>query len=368
MQRGRASNLEGKWFRWKRYQLANGILRAALPFVHEYYDPWGDYRDNDGRYRTVVQPYVAFLELNKALEKASEKGILPYSLAATSLKPSPDAAPNEATDSILHWCNHHGLLGIVGTLSSSICMPPAIRRGSNPKVRVVTQTVHAREGGHWRSTDNAGWPIYEKSSKRAESAARRELAERPTAGVTFLNRQSAIYEKIPLNKISDFFLSSGTTGKMLTNLPCPNTPGFWGGYGEPVKVFTLWCRIFSQAVNTLSRWKQSTQKGDLDRERIAMDRAFVMLNALANSAGPSFDFNPRTGTVLERRESAGLLASYALMFLWDFMDGRRAIRCHNCDQYFVSNEKKAQYCSVACRNTAQSRRYRLKKTQRKPPG
>jgi hypothetical protein len=59
--------------------------------------------------------------------------------------------------------------------------------------------------------------------------------------------------------------------------------------------------------------------------------------------------------------SPGLLSSYALMFLLDQVENRRALRCEVCVRYFVSDERRALYCSPRCRHTAQSRRYRLKR-------
>jgi len=87
-----------------------------------------------------------------------------------------------------------------------------------------------------------------------------------------------------------------------------------------------------------------------------------MLRCLAESAALQFEFYPGRVRILdEERTPAGLLASFALMFLWDLRDGRRALRCKNCSLYFVSDEYRAAYCSIRCRNTAQSRQYRAKK-------
>ena len=63
----------------------------------------------------------------------------------------------------------------------------------------------------------------------------------------------------------------------------------------------------------------------------------------------------------DTRTSAGLLASYALMFLWDRKAGRRCLQCAHCNHYFVSNARQARYCTPRCRNTTHSQRHRAKK-------
>jgi hypothetical protein len=89
--------------------------------------------------------------------------------------------------------------------------------------------------------------------------------------------------------------------------------------------------------------------------------AIGILDRWAQACAVSFRVSEATGRSEEVRASAGLLASYALMFLWDHADGRRALRCENCSRYFVSNEVRAEYCSPRCRNTASVRRRRRSK-------
>jgi hypothetical protein len=117
--------------------------------------------------------------------------------------------------------------------------------------------------------------------------------------------------------------------------------------------------MFALSVGYMSQWEGGTTNGE--DATAAVQQSYRALSALAQAAVPSFRFNPERNRVDEERVSAGLLASYALMFLWDRVDGRRALRCQNCDSHFISDEPRARYCSPRCRNTAQSRRYRSKK-------
>jgi hypothetical protein len=203
------------------------------------------------------------------------------------------------------------------------------------------------------------------TSTLADAAAHREVSRRPKSGVTLLNRGSHVYEQEPLDAIREFFpyLSRKNRGAPFYP-PCPNQGAFWAEYGEPILKFTLWCRLFTRAVEHLSQWAGNPAADDLEWETVAVDRSFRTLSGLAQSAAPSFSFNRARNTLDEPRESAGLLGSYALMFLWDRMEGRRALRCKACGRYFVSNEHRARYCCVGCRNTAQSRRSRAKKKEK----
>jgi len=133
-------------------------------------------------------------------------------------------------------------------------------------------------------------------------------------------------------------------------VPLPGTPKFFEVYGEPVHAIAYWAEEFEAVVSQLN----TTQHDQRTMELLGY------LAELAGAAAPTFRVR-RNGQVEEVRISAGLLASYALMVLWDFQAGRRIVPCHNCGRYLVSRDPRSGYCSVTCRNTAQSRRYREKK-------
>jgi hypothetical protein len=357
-------DVSGEWFRWSRYDLRDGIIipaRVEDPFGPQRYDPWHQYRANVGKYRTVEQPYIALLELQRQLEKAEASGLRPVhaDLHEVPTEESVVGPQNEADELILNWCNDHGLLGLVSTLCNSICFAPEVLPlPPHESTRVVKQEMHVRIGGAWESVLDVD-TVIETTSKRADAAARREAKQRTRPGVTWFNRASSVYEWKPLNWIRRFFpFFSPQVVENAFRPPCPNEEGFWADYGEPVSDFMLWCRLFTRAVEHLSGWKGGPL--DSDNDYMDIERPFRTLNGLAQGAAPSFHLKIGRGAIDESRRTAGLLSSYALMFLWDRMDERRSIRCGNCGGYFVSNEKRAQYCRRACRNTAQSRRYRGK--------
>ncbi|MGA9623920.1 MAG: hypothetical protein WBQ65_05580, partial [Bryobacteraceae bacterium] len=256
----------------------------------------------------------------------------------------------EADELILAWCNQHGLLGLVPVLSNSIRPPAAIESGDHKSTRVVKKHHH-RAGGIWLSQMVS--PIFPPQA--AEDAARRFAEEGAKPGITWFNWQSHIYEEKPLQDIELFFRPVWKDEPV--NPPCPNTPLFWKSYGEPVWEFTHWCEMFTLSVDYISQWEGGKTNSE---NAAAVQHSHWALSGLAQSAAPTFRFNPQRNSVDEQRVSAGLLASYALMFLWDRVEGRRALRCRNCDRYFVSDVKRANYCSPRCRNTSQKRRSRAR--------
>jgi hypothetical protein len=307
----------GEWWRWSSYTILDGVIVPEEGATLEAYDPWKVYFQNVGRYRTVEQPYVSLLELNR-LRPPPFRPLVHPSLTPSRL--------------MLNWCSQYGHLGILPTLANSIRVP-AGRRGRTKGGEESVAIVHHRAGGEWLS--------YEPYGGRSKP------------GVNQFDYISGAYDERPITEILPFF-----PGLRPEQLPCPNSPEFWKYYGEPVEALDEWCQMFTNAVNGMSRFREGLPAPSPKDVELA---SFRMLSALAQSAAPTFTLDLDRGTLSEHRFSAGLLASFALMFLWDWREGRRALQCHNCQRFFVSDELRAMYCSPRCRNTAQSRRYRSKK-------
>lgn len=328
--KSKADEIVGDWVRWTKYEIFNGAIVPAQGSEIQRYDPWKEFRENAGKYRTVEQPYTSLLELHRNLEEAHVRGIKPSCYYPGDDRPSPPGAiigpRTEADDLILAWCNQHGLLGLVSVLCNSIRPVPS---GEGPA------TIYYREGGIWRQKEPEPTP--------------------PKAGFTWLEPGARFYRERPLADIEPFFRRADKEKPL--SPPLPNTVPFFRCYGEPLEEFVHWCWIFGSCVTYMS---QTVRKAD---DALADFEAFDMLSGLAESAGPAFLFDKAKKSVSEVRLSAGLFASYALMFLWDQMEGRRALRCENCDSYFISDDRRARYCSPRCRNTVQKRRSRAKSTE-----
>lgn len=356
----KAAAVSGTWVRASQYDLLNGVVVPADGAEFVDFDPWQEFRANVGEYRTVEQPYVKLLELNRNLKDAESKGIRPSYIA---FHPRYIAGPlrgskTKADELILAWCNQHGLLGLVPVLSNSIHPPITIGPDLHNSAWLVTKRHHFRDGGRWTPSRSDTRHI-DTTPKKAENAARKFADKGPKPGVTWFNWMNHVFEQKPLDYIEPFFRPVWKDEPL--NLPCPNTRKFWRCYGEPLQEFTLWCEMFALCVDHMSQW--DVDKAKKEDAVHTVRQSFWALEGLAAGAAASFGFNHKTNTLDEKRVSAGLFASYALMFLWDWQAGRRALSCQACKRYFVSNETRARYCSPRCRNTAQKRRSRARQEE-----
>lgn len=355
------TTVDGTWFRWTEYDLLDGVIVPAQGASVEEYDPWAGFHANRGKYRRVDQPYCQFLELHRKLGEAAAAQIRPSHLFPEAPTKGPQ---NDADYLILDWCNNHGLLGLLPVLSNSIRPPAMVEAGRldiNARaikpgadwMRVVKVRQYFRDGGVW-STQSS---IEEAGSVAAEQ---RLLKGAPKTGFTWFDWTLHRYAERPFDDLRNFFLpcAPGRLKEEHFQPPPPNSRQFWDCYGEPVHEFVRWCETFAEAATQISNWEVG---GFLENDAAGRVRqAHSALSGLAQGAAPCFRFNLEQNTLEERRISAGLLASYALMFIWDRMDGRRALVCENCGGYFVTNDLRALYCSAKCRNTSQKRRSRAK--------
>jgi len=350
MQAGKPFEVRGNWNRWSRYDLMNGVVVPADGAELQEYDPWEAFRANVGKYRTVEQPYTALLELHRHLKNTESENVR---FSRRSRGPQ-----NDADHLILEWCNRHGLLGLLPVLSNSIRLPATISSDEHGEP-TLEKCHYFRDGGVWLERRFLREPL---DAQAIEAEARQLTDERPKPGLTWFEWTSHTYEERALDHVRPFFSATpfSSLGKVRERIqpPCPHFPGFWECYTEPVWEFAYWCEMFALAVDHMSKW----EAGGTNVERtLEVVDSYWALDGLAQSVAPRFSFNPERNTLDEERVSAGLLGSYALMFLWDRVERRRALRCQNCHAYFVSDEARARYCTPRCRNTAQSRRYRSKK-------
>jgi len=140
--------------------------------------------------------------------------------------------------------------------------------------------------------------------------------------------------------------------------PVPLSPEFWEIYHEPLDEWTRIADVFREAVELVSRHAADLMegRGRPENELSYVHGALALLNVLASSEAYYHEFYRSR---LQRELScASFLSALAGMFLRDLMAGRRALRCGRCEKIFVSNDRRAVYCSVKCRNTAQMGRYR----------
>jgi hypothetical protein len=345
-------DINGRWYRWSRYIMREGVVLPDTASDLIEYDPWASYRAHQGRYRTVTQPYVALLELSRRLRQFEEKGIFvtkAYAADPPDYRPRAVTVfgpPTEADDYLLNWCNQNGLLGILPTISDHIKLSPQVTP-AGPLETVVELRWYERTGGEWHTRSSPRRCIG-KTESEVQREVERRLKEAGPPGVFTINLYSLRYE---IHHPSRSFIANFTAESASPDaiaVPLPGTSQFRTAYRETTEEILRYAHLFEKSVATLCA----------QEDYFNPEFASGILNSLAIAAAPSFKFSPSRQELEEVRFSPGLLASYALMFLWDRVSGRRVLKCENCTQYFVSDERKARYCTPKCRNTAQARRSR----------
>jgi hypothetical protein len=349
-----AMSIRGEWWKYSRYELINGTVVPAPDATLVQYDPWQGFWLNDGKYRTVRQPYQALLELGRQVDanikaegamKIGDPGYHPRML------PEPMIGPKTVIDRlVLDWCNHHGLLGILPVLCSSVLLPAQVRVDQENYGWTGKQHRFFRLMGEWyvHTADRDGYSSTVADVKRA---ADDWCAKQETRSVWFQWNLRSSFEK-PLDRALEFFPAAEIDpSKILGVVLPPGEPGFWKQYGEPIVDLAEQATDFWAAVRILSLPGQTIE----DRRQ-----SLRYLESFTCAIGPSRDLTP-DGSIVEHLTSAGLLASYAQMFLWDYMAGRRAVLCGSCGKIFVSNAPQATYCSTKCRTKSLARRHYIKK-------
>ena len=335
--------MRGDWVRWSQHLLVNGVLVPDPKAGRVRYDPWAGFRANVGKYRTASQPYLELLELYRALQDDEARGVKPTAPQARGVRGPSVGSPTAADHRIRDWCNRQGHLGIVPVMSTLVQLSDVADRDQ----LAIQRTHYVRDGDRWHreTASQADWV----STREATDQRLRERVTESHGTITWFNFGSRIYDELPLETLQDYFPLPDAAGDPFVP-PLPLTDQFWRSYGEPVWEINRYCRLFGRAVEYLAQWNHNLPTDEQDP---TVKRASMFLKDLAHNVALDEVENTRT--------SAGLLASYALMVLWDRADGRRCLHCEKCDGFFTSNDKRALYCSPRCRNRVQSERHRAKK-------
>lgn len=326
------------WWKLNRYEICQGVIRPAFHARLKRWDPWDNFNQVLGRYRTVVTLWGEFAELDRALHTDL---IAPF---------TPSAAGEKR---ILDWANQCGLLGLLPLGAVSIELPPqylgtdfvAAPFEGTPRRRPALRRSYFPVAGHWLSRNK---PTLER------------LTEPPTA-----NRQAISV----LRDWNEFEIKVEETGHALQRyypehlpadrLPCPFSNDFWTIYQEPVQEWTKAVASFVESMKLVSDQAKELLRAKRIQPSEQAEWALWRLNFLAaGEQAELFQFGPR---LLEKGASSGsLLSALARMFLLDIQAGRRLLHCETCQRVFVSNDAKALYCQNSCRSLSQTRRQRAR--------
>src|SRR6266567_3009025 len=129
----------GLWWRFSRYRLrtyrAGSFVEPAPGARLESYDPWRDYESSRQKggpppYETLLDLVPRVVDLGSAVRKA----------------------PAEASNDLLEWCSHHGLLGVLPHRALGVRLAPRWARSplAGPKsAPVPLQKRYTRTSAGW---------------------------------------------------------------------------------------------------------------------------------------------------------------------------------------------------------------------------
>lgn len=323
MKRKRTAS-EGEWWRFNRYEIADGWIRPSTGARLERYDPWEAYWGT--RNLTVGQapaaaqpPYQTLMKLAHGLE---------YKVGARRF---PDCLMPESLNLITKWCEQHGPLGILLSQWEAITLAPEPRKSEGfiqrRYVRGTGQSIQMLETTGDVGDGKASVVIH---------------------GLDDVNPK----EELPHRTWHRFFPSVEFGQRDTFQYPIPYSDEFCHLYAERLIDF---CRTASFLTGAMLHLRSSGQPVVADPE-LARNQALQAINLLRRSVTSVLDFEG--GTPVVSWESPSLLASFAEMYVQDLLFGRPALNCSCCGAPFVSSAYQAQYCSLACRYRGQKRRLR----------
>jgi predicted RNA-binding Zn ribbon-like protein len=326
-----------RWYRFNRYEIAEGYIRPAKDATIESYEPWKAFRAPAGK-EGIKQPYEPLLQLAKKID-------LDYSTIRLQ---------GEAEDHVLDWCSQYGLLGLLLHRVETVILPAQERfPGSNIRASgpLPISTTFVRTNSGWAT----GWVLPQTSSSAKPGVyLRRELGSFDIRFERLSETWGLYFPAVPVDKRDSHQYAT------------PFTPEFWRQYAEPVSSFVGAAKMFREAVDNLRR--MSTRSGLSQNEMRAALGGDAMINGLAAPVRPMLYQAPRGYGLGWACHS--LLAAFSMMVMLD-LSRARLLECKNptCRSLFVSKAAAGKYCNPTCRGTVQMRKYRRRqKRAQKPRG
>lgn len=395
------SPYSGAWWKFSKYEIADGYIGPAPDAELEEYDPWQRYLEARATRKDRDPPYRALLALVEHLDADACRGL-------NFAGPGDVDLDSSLKKKLLVWCKLHGLLGLLPQLYSRIACPPAVFAaveggGGADKIKVRLIWVRYMWGPQ-------GWGRLEKRMDVAPSDARQFFqkvraggwvaeVESPPEGDEFsvqsgshlwsgvvpdelvspdvmlrgrLSPESRAYATslgtyVGDMGVDDAFVSSRRLvsaffpekrgRENVAHIPEPHTEGFWGEYREPVGMFFAWALRLRLAIEALRG--EAPTWGRLGYGSPNVSDGKRLLDALVWSVRPTLDVN--TAGQFEQQWSApSLFSSLSMMMYLDLVEGGSIKLCAACGTPFTARDYRTQYCSHRCQNTAQKRRQRMR--------
>jgi|GEM_PF-1952913 len=305
--------------------MRDGCIRPAEGAQLDWYDPWPDFQGT--RTQTVGQAPGAAQPAYQSLMKLVHQ--LEYRPGRTRY---PDCLTDRSQNSILAWCQQHGLLGVLLSRWEAI-------------------SLAAQHDGSGRWVQRRYFRGFGQVIQMHETSGDGE--DRKASVLMHGLNDLALAEQSPSKTWSRFFPTVEFLQRDSFPYPAPYSDDFCRLYGERLIDFCGAAKLLAGAMTHLGR---RVSQSDADPD-LAREQALDTINLLRRSVSSVLDFEPDQKLTM-RRVAPSLLASFADMFAQDQLYHRPILQCICCGTPFVSGAYQAKYCSETCRLREQKRRLR----------
>jgi hypothetical protein len=329
------------WWRFKHYEIVDGVVRPTSDSEAEPCDPWQDYLDarrrgtGEGR---MMPPYQELIDLW-------------HSVRSSDLDGSYSVLDSRQEKRLLEWCGRHGLLGLWHHQVLLAAFPDGSQRSDGLRLR-----GYQRAPGGWREVAGVTGRDKPRTQPRGPhlteeyvAALPREIwhSALPAGGFIVRELASGAISQVPLrSEWRLYFDPDGPLGEPAWPLPSPTSHEFWRAYGEPVAMIMFAAQELEFAIEHLAA---GGAEGQASLEK---------LNALAAPTAPGL-VETADGLTMGW-DSPSLLSNLAMMAISDASGGARPLVCQACGAPFLTKSYQTLYCSNRCKETARTRRRRDK--------
>ena len=344
--------LTGKWWKFDRYELRDGMIRPARGAKLSRYDPWEDQNSAAPLQQDRVPAYRSLLDTVNRLRYLKS--------------PSPqnrfERLHPRSEEELLDWCGRYGLLGsfLHDAVLITLAPRPTKIRARDYRAMLTSwrqQGVRERpprtamvQKSYTRTT--FGWvernqPVYQKSGLQ------------PPAVIT----QNYVGDRLALETLAVFWRyfpsvrSDSPDAWQTFDCPEPLSERFWMLYAEPLDDFLSRAEFLRLAIASMTA---RTIRDPTSVEAVELMAGRRYLQGLLAPVGFGFAVQPGLG-LRPRLVASSLVAMLAAMALQDAPKGR-VLQCAACGNIFIAGKRtQTRYCSKRCRATAQKRAVRERK-------
>lgn len=374
--------IAGTWWRFDRYEIANGVIQPVKGARLREYEPFDEFLSARSERHEAQPPYQLLTRVVEKLQYDEDGGLTPRS-----------------AEQVLNWCSGFGLLGILLHYAQQVRFAPRWgRRRKSPEEdpealerfrnaifasedRLLKKVAARLRAGQPRTERLfLGQTLYRRSSWGSYTFGEEQFLTGPTesklgkVGSLVPQKHWAVAPPYALIAHPDFgdmirepldhtwarfFPSVAPEQRITFEYPQPFSEKFWHLYAEPLSDFLAMARRFRDAFLAAA-----AMAGNNVADDPAIAPGTSKLNALVSPTGPAL-LRIDDQSLEQRTVAPTLIGNMALMAQADLAGNRRVIRCHNerCRLLVVAVGYQTRYCSQQCRFAHEKRLQRQREKE-----